>query len=73
MPPSANETDQAETLRIVGQLASGLAHDLNQSLGLIAGYIELCLSRLDDGKLEQDELRRHPSLFTAQPSTAGRC
>ena len=62
MRPSANETDKTETLRIVGQLASGLAHDLNQSLGLIAGYSELCLSRLDDGQLERDELRRHLEL-----------
>lgn len=32
---------QAEKLRALGQMASGVAHDLNQSLGLIAGYGEL--------------------------------
>lgn len=32
---------QAEKLRALGQMASGIAHDLNQSLGLIAGYSEV--------------------------------
>jgi diguanylate cyclase (GGDEF)-like protein/PAS domain S-box-containing protein len=32
---------QAEKLRALGQMASGIAHDLNQSLGLIAGYGDL--------------------------------
>jgi signal transduction histidine kinase len=32
---------QAEKLRALGQMASGVAHDLNQSLALIAGYGEL--------------------------------
>lgn len=32
---------QAEKLRALGQMASGIAHDLNQSLALIAGYGDL--------------------------------
>ncbi len=32
---------QAEKLRAVGQMASGIAHDLNQSLALVAGYSDL--------------------------------
>jgi C4-dicarboxylate-specific signal transduction histidine kinase len=32
---------QNEKLRALGQMASGIAHDLNQSLGLIAGYGDL--------------------------------
>jgi PAS domain S-box-containing protein len=34
---------QNEKLRALGQLASGVAHDLNQSLGLVVGHSELAL------------------------------
>ena len=37
---------QDEKLRALGQLASGVAHDLNQYLGLIAGHGELALGAL---------------------------
>jgi signal transduction histidine kinase len=39
---------QTEKLRALGQMASGVAHDLNQSLALIAGYCDLAMARLDD-------------------------
>jgi CheY-like chemotaxis protein len=59
---STDETYRAETLRIIGELATGFAHDLNQSLGLIAGYAELSLRQLADGRVEPDELRHHLEL-----------
>ncbi|MFN8634881.1 MAG: GAF domain-containing protein [Chloroflexota bacterium] len=34
---------QSEKLRALGQLAGGVAHDLNQSLGLVVGHSELAL------------------------------
>ena len=37
---------QQERLRALGQMASGIAHDLNQSLGIIAGYGELAAGAL---------------------------
>lgn len=37
-----------ENLRALGQLASGVAHDLNQYLGLVAGHGELGLRALDE-------------------------
>jgi signal transduction histidine kinase len=49
---------QSEKLRALGQLAGGVAHDLNQSLTLVAGYADVALMALDEdvpGKL--DELR----------------
>jgi PAS domain S-box-containing protein len=38
---------QGEKLRALGQLASGVAHDLNQYLGLVAGYGDLATRALD--------------------------
>lgn len=38
---------QSEKLRALGQLASGVAHDLNQSLGLVVGHSELALDAAD--------------------------
>jgi signal transduction histidine kinase len=50
---------QAEKLGALGQMASGLAHDLNQALGIIAGYSELA----------QRELRREqPDVASLQES-----
>jgi signal transduction histidine kinase/ActR/RegA family two-component response regulator len=46
----AKASEQAEKLRALGQMASGIAHDLNQSLGLIVGHAELAL-----GALNRDE------------------
>jgi CheY-like chemotaxis protein/nitrogen-specific signal transduction histidine kinase len=39
---------QTEKLRALGQMASGVAHDLNQYLGLVAGHSELALRALGD-------------------------
>lgn len=45
---------RTEQLRALGQMASGIAHDLNQSLALAAGYAELA----------QQDLERMPSYST---------
>jgi PAS domain S-box-containing protein len=37
---------RSEQLRVLGQMASGIAHDLNQSLTLISGYAELARQEL---------------------------
>ncbi|GIW07015.1 MAG: hypothetical protein KatS3mg060_1820 [Dehalococcoidia bacterium] len=43
----AQDMAQAEKLRALGQMASGVAHNLNQSLGLISGHSQLALAELD--------------------------
>jgi len=48
---------QAEKLRALGQMASGVAHDLNQYLGLISGHSELVLRELERGTLDPERLR----------------
>ena len=40
--------EQSEKLRVVGQLASGIAHDINQTLTLIAGHADLALATTGD-------------------------
>lgn len=39
-----------------GELASGLAHELNQPLSAISGYAQGCIWRLESGRITQDEL-----------------
>jgi PAS domain S-box-containing protein len=44
----------SEQLRALGQMASGIAHDLNQKLALIAGYGELASEKLAGGSVEPE-------------------
>lgn len=48
---------QTEKLRALGQMASGVAHDLNQSLGLIAGYGHLAQRAVADTAVDVETLR----------------
>jgi len=45
--PAEEPALQAAKLRALGQMASGIAHDLNQALGLVVGHGELALRQLD--------------------------
>src|SRR5262249_47025695 len=48
---------EGERLRALGEMASGVAHDLNQYLGLVAGHGELALHELDGPRVDRDSLR----------------
>jgi PAS domain S-box-containing protein len=48
---------RAEKLRALGQMATGIAHDLNQSLMLVASYSDLANTALDREPPDRDELR----------------
>jgi PAS domain S-box-containing protein len=52
----AKSLAQAEKLRALGQMASGIAHDLNQSLMLVASYSELATRALDREPPDREEL-----------------
>jgi PAS domain S-box-containing protein len=53
----ARSLAQGEKLRALGQMASGIAHDLNQSLALISGYAELARQELDATVVDREHLR----------------
>jgi PAS domain S-box-containing protein len=59
---------QGEKLRALGQMASGVAHDLNQYLGLMAGYGDLAMRALQapapdlDGAREALEVVVHAAM-----------
>jgi signal transduction histidine kinase/CheY-like chemotaxis protein len=65
------EGGQAEKLRAIGQLASGVAHDLNQSLGIISGYSELAAQALERPTIEKDALREDLALITRAAQDGG--
>jgi signal transduction histidine kinase len=61
---------QGERLRALGQMASGIAHDLNQSLALITGYSDMARQELS---LEPPDLQRVREMvdITAQAALEG--
>ena len=42
----------------LGELASGIAHELNQPLGAITNYMNGCLRRLEAGAIDRDQLMK---------------
>jgi nitrogen-specific signal transduction histidine kinase/CheY-like chemotaxis protein len=47
----------AERLRALGEMASGIAHDLNQSLALITGYSEIAYQELNQAAPDISRIR----------------
>jgi PAS domain S-box-containing protein len=58
---------QSEKLRALGQMATGIAHDLNQSLMLVASYSDLAREALERDPPVLDELK---DLFTTATQAA---
>lgn len=58
-------------LSVMGEMAAGLAHELNQPLGAINNYAEGSLLRLIDGKVTPEMLRDILERIAAQAQRAG--
>jgi len=61
---------QAEKLKLLGEMARSVAHDLNQSLGLISGYSDLASNALTETPLDLEALRDMHEIM-AQAATDG--
>jgi signal transduction histidine kinase len=68
---AACDGDGVDRLRAIGQLASGLAHDLNQSLSLIAGYAELADHYLEQPMTDGSEVHNALQLIHEAALSAG--
>ncbi|CAG0932649.1 MAG: Adaptive-response sensory-kinase SasA [Rhodocyclaceae bacterium] len=62
------------TARLVtmGEMASTLAHEINQPLSAISSYTTGCLNRIEAGDLSRDELREALGKLASQAQRAGR-
>jgi two-component system sensor histidine kinase DctS len=55
----------------MGEMASSLAHELNQPLAAIAGYMAGCLNQLESGTADSTEIRQALQKGTEQAQRAG--
>ena len=58
-------------LSLAGEMATGLAHELNQPLTAIAAYVHVCLQILHSERLSTDELVELLNKVTSQSVRAG--
>lgn len=58
-------------LATLGEMAAGLAHELNQPLSAIVNYVQACVERLDAGVVGTDELRGDMEQAAHQAVRAG--
>jgi C4-dicarboxylate-specific signal transduction histidine kinase len=64
------ELTHAARLATMGEMASGLAHEINQPLSAIVNYSSGCLRRLDNDSLDEGEQRRVIELINEQADRA---
>jgi two-component system CheB/CheR fusion protein len=59
-------------LHTAGELATALAHELNQPLAAIAGYSDACLNKLRAGEVSSENLVRNLEQISTQAQRAGK-
>jgi two-component system sensor histidine kinase TtrS len=59
-----------QRLGTMGQLASGMAHELNQPLAAIMNYVHACERRIDSGRIDADSLRTAVRAIGSQATRA---
>jgi len=60
-----------ERVSTMGEMASGLAHELNQPLAAIGAYVDACLELLASGRIETEQLVEVLRSVSAQADRAG--
>ncbi|MFG1297357.1 PAS domain S-box protein [Xanthobacter variabilis] len=66
------ELEHVARCRSMGELASALAHELNQPFAAIGNYIGGCIHRLESGRFDPDETLTALREVNAQAERAGR-
>ena len=66
------ELTHMQRLHTAGELATALAHELNQPLAAIAGYSDACLDKMHAGDASSDLLVRNLEQISTQAQRAGK-
>lgn len=64
------ELDHVARLSILGEMASSIAHELNQPLSAISNYAQGCLVRLKAGRFTPEDMERASGEIAAQAGRA---
>lgn len=65
------ELEHATRLTTMGELAGGLAHELNQPLFAITNYAEACVALIEQGNASDEKLREHLRHIASEAGRAG--
>ena len=65
------ELEHATRLTAMGELAGGLAHELNQPLCAISNYAETCIAIIEQGMISSEKLLKHMRQIAGEAGRAG--